>query len=225
VLTEGYTLYCRTVKWNWTVRFRFSRRSPYKILSVRSGPCAERSKETSLLHIRPLTLVPIYQTALRHILGNIHLEVYIYIYIYICNFPCGRGIEYLHLCLENRKRQRKENPVPGVYLGHPVPVGYKYGGPGPPGWGSLKNWDNKIWSWVPQDWDPRETELARPAAKVNYRPVLSSERDLQYNKPPNCPKKISRWKKNWLRVPDDCMSPRRTGRLTVGRNIILTLTI
>jgi hypothetical protein len=27
----------------------------------------------------------------------------------------------------SRKRRRKGNPVPGVYLGHPVPGGYKYG--------------------------------------------------------------------------------------------------
>jgi hypothetical protein len=55
--------------------------------------------------------------------------------------------------------------------------------PGPPGWGSLK-WDSKIWSWVPRDFDPRVTALARPKSncKVNYRPVLSSERALQNNK-------------------------------------------
>jgi hypothetical protein len=31
--------------------------------------------------------------------------------------------------------------------------------------------------------------------------------------------------KKWLRVPDGCLTPRRTGRLTVCRNITLTLTI
>jgi hypothetical protein len=30
--------------------------------------------------------------------------------------------------------------------------------------------------------------------------------------------------KNWSRVPDGCLTPRRTGRLTVGRNVTLTLT-
>jgi hypothetical protein len=30
--------------------------------------------------------------------------------------------------------------------------------------------------------------------------------------------------KNWSRVPDGCLTPGRTGRLTVGRNITLTLT-
>jgi hypothetical protein len=30
--------------------------------------------------------------------------------------------------------------------------------------------------------------------------------------------------KNWSRVPDGCLTPGRTGRLTVGHNITLTLT-
>jgi hypothetical protein len=28
--------------------------------------------------------------------------------------------------------------------------------------------------------------------------------------------------KNWSLVPDECLTPRQTGRLTVGRNITLT---
>jgi hypothetical protein len=28
--------------------------------------------------------------------------------------------------------------------------------------------------------------------------------------------------KNWSRVPDECLTPRQTGRLTVGRNVTLT---
>jgi hypothetical protein len=31
--------------------------------------------------------------------------------------------------------------------------------------------------------------------------------------------------KIWSRVPDECLTPRRTGRLTVGRNVTLTLTL
>jgi hypothetical protein len=30
---------------------------------------------------------------------------------------------------------------------------------------------------------------------------------------------------NWSRVPDECLTPKLTGRLTVGRNITLTLTL
>jgi hypothetical protein len=41
--------------------------------------------------------------------------------------PCGGGIEYLHRSPVSHKRWQKGNPVPGVYLGHPVPGGYKYG--------------------------------------------------------------------------------------------------
>jgi hypothetical protein len=54
---------------------------------------------------------------------------------------------------------------------------------------------------------------------VNYRPVLSSERALQNNKPG---KKISRRKKNWSRVPDGRLTPRKTGRLTVGHKLTST---
>jgi hypothetical protein len=66
--------------------------------------------------------------------------------------------------------------------------------------------------------DPSGTALARPAATVNYRPVLSSERALQNNNR-KCLKKVSRRKKNWSRVPDGRLTPRRTGRLTIGRNV------
>jgi hypothetical protein len=31
-------------------------------------------------------------------------------------------------------------------------------------------------------------------------------------------------KKNWSRVPDGCLTPRLTGRLTVGRNVTSTST-
>jgi hypothetical protein len=43
-----------------------------------------------------------------------------------------------------------------------------------------------------------------PAATLTYRPVLSSERALQNNKPA-----ISRRKKNWSRVPYGCLTPKR----------------
>jgi hypothetical protein len=41
----------------------------------------------------------------------------------------------------------------------------------------------------------------------------------------NCLKEISRRKKNWSRVPDGSLTPRRTGRLIVCRNVTLTLTL
>jgi hypothetical protein len=56
----------------------------------------------------------------------------------------------------------------------------------------------------------------RDCATVNYRPVLSSERALQ---------KMSRRKKIWPRVAGGCLTQRRTGQLTGGRNITLTLAL
>jgi hypothetical protein len=29
--------------------------------------------------------------------------------------------------------------------------------------------------------------------------------------------------KNWSRVPEECLTPRRTGRVAVGRNVTLTI--
>jgi hypothetical protein len=80
---------------------------------------------------------------------------------------------------------------------------------------------------------------------ANYRPVLWSERaSYMKNKESNChsykcnirspaPKEARHqdeladcsfdFEKNWSRVPDGCLTPRQTGRLTVGRNMTLTL--
>jgi hypothetical protein len=71
--------------------------------------------------------------------------------------------------------------------------------------------------------DPSGTVLARPAATVNYRLVLSSERALQNNKPQLSKRKSQGERKNWSWVPDGRLTPRRTGRVIVGRNVTLTL--
>jgi hypothetical protein len=52
-----------------------------------------------------------------------------------------------------------------------------------------------------------------PVAIANGRPVLSSERAPQINKPAT------------VSTPNGSFVPRQTGRLTVGRNITLTLTV
>jgi hypothetical protein len=77
-----------------------------------------------------------------------------------------------------------------------------------------------------RDFDPRVTALARHRSNctVNYRPVLSSEREQQNKKTRNCLKEISRRKKNWSRVPDGYVIPRQTGQLTVGRKLTSTST-
>jgi hypothetical protein len=41
---------------------------------------------------------------------------------------------------------------------------------------------------------------------------------------PSCLKEISRRKKNWSRVPDGRLTPRQTGRLTVGSKLTSTST-
>jgi hypothetical protein len=59
------------------------------------------------------------------------------------------------------------------------------------------------------------------AATENYRPVLSSERALQNNKPQLSKRKCQGERKIGRRVPDGRLTPRRTGRLIVGRNVTL----
>jgi hypothetical protein len=81
------------------------------------------------------------------------------------------------------KRRRKRNPVPGVYLGHPVPGGHKYGDL------ALKvGGVSRIWI-INSGPKPRGTQIREGlrwrglAATVNYRPILSSEGARQNNKP------------------------------------------
>jgi hypothetical protein len=91
-------------------------------------------------------------------------------------FSCGGGIEYFHRSPSSRKRLRKGNPVPGVYLGHPVPGGYKYRNlafqaGGISRIGTIK-WETQTRAGL---------HWRGPAATVNYRPVLSSEMAQQNN--------------------------------------------
>jgi hypothetical protein len=95
----------------------------------------------------------------------------------------------------------------GVYLGHPVPGGYKYGDL------ALQVWEVSKIGAIKYGLESRGTQIREalrwrgPAATVNYRPVLSSERALQITNH-NCLKTISRRKKlvadpRW--VPDTKM--------------------
>jgi hypothetical protein len=85
-------------------------------------------------------------------------------------------------------------------MGHLVPGGYKYrdlalqvGG--------VSNIGTIKYCLDSRGTQTREGLRRRdPAATINYRPVLSSERELQNNKPATVLKKISRRKKNWSRA-------------------------
>jgi hypothetical protein len=118
-------------------------------------------------------------------------------------FPCGGGIEYLHRSPVSRKRRRTGNPVPGGTTGPPCSWGIQLRGSGPPGCESLKNWDNKIWSWVPRDCAGDPSSRQRGCYKIT-NPQLSKENFKE--------------KEKFFGVLDGCLTPRRTGRLTVGHN-------
>jgi hypothetical protein len=60
-------------------------------------------------------------------------------------------------------------------------------------------------------------------SKLQTRPLVRESATKQQTR--SCLKEISRRKKNWSRVPDGRLTPRRTGRLIVGRNVTLTLTL
>jgi hypothetical protein len=68
-------------------------------------------------------------------------------------------------------------------------------------------------------------ELKQWLASVNM--VINSESLGPWNSSVFLVKKkiIKENGKNWSRLPDGCLIPRRTGRLTVGRNITLTSTL
>jgi hypothetical protein len=53
-------------------------------------------------------------------------------------------------------------------------LGYISTGTWPYRLGDVKDWDNKMWSWVPQDSDPRESVLTRPKSnsKLQIRPLI-----------------------------------------------------
>jgi hypothetical protein len=73
--------------------------------------------------------------------------------------------------------------VPGVYLGHPVPGGYKYGDL------ALQVGGVSRIETIKYDLESRGPQtregLRWRGPPVNYRPVVSSERALQNNKPAN----------------------------------------
>jgi hypothetical protein len=86
--------------------------------------------------------------------------------------------------------------------------------------GQSKIRDSKILSWVLWDSDPRMSALARPSSCKLWTHPLVRE----------CIPHLSTCNlltliQIWSRKPDGCLTPWQTGRLTVGRNITLTLTL
>jgi hypothetical protein len=62
--------------------------------------------------------------------------------------------------------------------------------------------------------------------KLKTTDPISRQRGRSTSTHPQLPKNNQRERgKNWSRVPDGCLTPRQTGRLTVGLIITLTLTI
>jgi hypothetical protein len=57
-------------------------------------------------------------------------------------------------------------------------------------------------------------------SKLQTRPLVREGAEKLQKR--NCPKNISMRKKNWSRLPDGRLTPRLTGRLTVGRNVTST---
>jgi hypothetical protein len=78
-----------------------------------------------------------------------------------------------------------------------------------------------MWSCVPWDSDLRMTAPSRASSncKRQTRPLIREGASHQQIR--NCLAVIKIW--SW--APDGCLTPRQTGRLTVGRNITLTLTV
>jgi hypothetical protein len=81
-------------------------------------------------------------------------------------------------------------------------------------------WDNKIWSRVPRDSDPRMTALAR--ARRNYKPQTRPfvRESAPHQQTTNCLRVIQ----IWSLAPNGFFIKRQTGRLTVGRNTYKTQT-
>jgi hypothetical protein len=93
--------------------------------------------------------------------------------------PCGGGFEYLHRSPASSRRRRKWNPVPGIITGPSCSRGDRNTGNWPsPGWESLecetvKYGQETCWTRT-REW----LHWRMPAAIVNDRPILSSERTL-----------------------------------------------
>jgi hypothetical protein len=126
---------------------------------------------------------------------------------------CAEAGQNTTVALRVVRGDRKGTQCPGAYLGHSVPGRYKYGDLAlQVGESQELGQSNMVESHGTQT--RARLRQRGPAATVNYRPVLSSERALQNNKPATVYRKFQGEKKNWSRVPDGCLKLRRTSNLS-----------
>jgi hypothetical protein len=114
------------------------------------------------------------------------------------------------------RRRRKGNPVPGPACSW----GMYIQGPGPPGWGSVESERVKYGHQLPWDSDLRMVALARASSNCKYQTCPLVREGTSHQQTRNCLTVIKIW--SW--ATDGCLTPRKTGRLTVSHNIILTVT-
>jgi hypothetical protein len=83
-----------------------------------------------------------------------------------------------------------------------------------------KIWESNLWCWAPQDSGQRMTAQVRPINDCNYRSLILSEGRLA--------SKNLQLSDSLIYIcsyaPDGYQKLRQTGRLTVGRNVTVTLT-
>jgi hypothetical protein len=127
--------------------------------------------------------------------------------------PCGGGLEYLHRSPVSRKKRRKGNLVPGRYTLATLFLADINTGTWPSRLGESQM-RQYIWSGFCGTCAPEWLLWQGPKAivRVNYRPILSSERAPHSKKPTIVKKK----KKIWSWAPDGSPTPKQTGRLFVG---------
>jgi hypothetical protein len=104
-------------------------------------------------------------------------------------FPFGGGLEYFYRSPASRKRRRKGNPVPGGISGPPCSWGMWIREPGVSN--ETVEYGREFYGTRPRDWllwqGPEAIVL------VNYRPILSSEREPHSKKTAIFNKKILSW--------------------------------
>jgi hypothetical protein len=126
-----------------------------------------------------------------------------------------------------RSRKSRIEPYRRLWGGvHPCAGGFEYLNRDPASRrrrrkGKSQIWDSKMWSRVPRDSDPRKTTLVRASSDCKWQSCPLIRETAPYQQTRNCLTVMKIW--SW--DPDGCIIPRQTGRLTVGRNIRLRLTL